>query len=257
MVPDATGPAHTGATGPDSGCERATTVSAPEVADAARNNAEWCDLVCRTHGAAGTFGLHTWSTSVRSPRYYPDAVTLDAQVSADEVLPLVEASAGCSIKDSFATLDLAPAGFRVLFEAQWIGRRPEPGATSPVAAKWQRITDPRALQEWEAAWANPDEPTGLFRSALLDDPDVMVLGGRVAGALAEGAVLNRAANVVGVTNLFSRHGELDAAFDASVNAASAYFPNEPIVGYESGEALAAARRNGFVALAPLRVWIRD
>jgi hypothetical protein len=229
----------------------------PDAADAARNNAEWCDLVCRTHGAAGTFGLHIWSTSVRSPRYYPDAVTLDARVSADEVLPLVDASAGCSIKDSFATLDLAQAGFRVLFEAQWIGRPAERGATSPVRATWQRITDPRVLQQWEAAWADPDEPTGLFRSALLDDPDVVVLGGRVDGELAEGAVLNRATNVVGVTNLFTRHGKLDAAFNASVNAASAYFPNEPIVGYESGEALAAARRYGFVALAPLRVWIKD
>jgi hypothetical protein len=39
----------------------------PDAAHAARNNAEWCDLVCRTHAAVGTFGLHTWSTSVRSP----------------------------------------------------------------------------------------------------------------------------------------------------------------------------------------------
>jgi hypothetical protein len=30
---------------------------------------------------------------------------------------------GCSIKDSFASLDLTARGFRVLFDAQWIVRR--------------------------------------------------------------------------------------------------------------------------------------
>jgi hypothetical protein len=231
-------------------------VSPPSVADAARNNAEWCDLVCRTHGAAGTFGRHAWSTPIRSPHYYPDAVTLDTQVSGAELLALVDPSAGCSIKDSFATLDLAPAGFRVLFDAQWIWQPAAPVATPRAATQWQPITDARGLREWEAAWADPDAPNALFRPALLDDPDVVVLGGRVAGELMEGAVLNRAAHVVGVTNLFTRRDDLDAAWNAAVDAASERFPNLPIVGYESGDDLAAARRHGFVVLAPLRVWIK-
>ena len=32
----------------------------------------------------------------------------------------LDRSAGCTIKDSFAALDLTAHGFRVLFEAQWI-----------------------------------------------------------------------------------------------------------------------------------------
>jgi len=40
--------------------------------------AEWCDALCRTHGIAGQFGMDFWSSSRRTPPYYPDAVTLSA-----------------------------------------------------------------------------------------------------------------------------------------------------------------------------------
>jgi hypothetical protein len=60
----------------------------------------------------------------RSPEAYPDAVSLDPAATADDVLSLVDAGPGCSVKDSFAALDLRSAGFDVLFEAQWIHREP-------------------------------------------------------------------------------------------------------------------------------------
>lgn len=232
-------------------------MSLPTAVTAARNNAEWCDLVCRTHGAGGTFDREAWSTSIRSPRYYPDAVTLRADAAGDRVLTRVDTSAGCSIKDSFATLDLAPAGFRVLFDAEWIGRPAARDSSTSAVTTWQRVTDPRVLNEWETAWADPDEATTLFRPELLDDPDVVVLCNRVAGELVYGAMLNRAAGAVGLTNVFTRSGDLDAVWNAAGNAASACFPDEPIVGYESGDDLAAAQRCGCVSLGPLRVWIND
>ena len=110
-------------------------MSAVTVTAAARNNAEWCDTVCRAHGTPGTFGAGAWTTSRRSPPFYPDAVTLAPNVVGDHLLRCVDASVGCSVKDSFATLELASDGFRILFEADWIGRAgapPRPEATRPA-----------------------------------------------------------------------------------------------------------------------------
>jgi hypothetical protein len=84
---------------------------------AVRNNAEWCDSV-----APGTFGAAAWYSARRTPVYYPDAITLRPDATPDDFLPHIDASPGCSVKDSFGTLDLARYGFVELFRAQWIHR---------------------------------------------------------------------------------------------------------------------------------------
>jgi hypothetical protein len=223
-------------------------MSLPTVADAARNNAEWCDVMCRAHGPAGSFGTGAWSTATRSPLYYPDAVTLTAQASADEILAVVDANPGCSVKDSYATLDLTGHGFHVLFAAEWIGR----SGGGSAAEVWPRVAGKDALRDWESAWAHPDAPTQLFLPALLGHPNVLVVGDESGGA-----VLNRSANAVGVSNLFDRTGDVDAAWHAALAAANACFPGIPVVGYESGDDLATARRHDFVTLGALRVWMKD
>jgi hypothetical protein len=50
------------------------------------NNAEWCDAFCRTHGIVGHFRAGYWFSPVRTPRYYPDAVTLLPEITLDQVL---------------------------------------------------------------------------------------------------------------------------------------------------------------------------
>ena len=50
------------------------------------------------------------------PRFYPEAVTLQREVSPQRLISELSL-ARCSIKDSFADLDLAPHGFQPLFEA--------------------------------------------------------------------------------------------------------------------------------------------
>ncbi|MFI5590838.1 hypothetical protein ACIA5G_37725 [Amycolatopsis sp. NPDC051758] len=98
---------------------------------AVAENAAWCALVA----GGGRFGPRAWTSPRRTPQYYPDAVTLDPRATVSDVLPFVDGSAGCSVKDSFATLELP--GFSVLFEATWIGCGPgipEPG--------WQRAASP-------------------------------------------------------------------------------------------------------------------
>jgi hypothetical protein len=94
---------------------------------AVEENATWCDVYCRVHGVTGVFGPRAWTSPSRTPEFYPDAVTLTPSATVADVLPLVDVSAGCSVKDSFASLN--PPGFTLLFEASWL-HFPMPAATS-------------------------------------------------------------------------------------------------------------------------------
>lgn len=214
---------------------------------AARNNAEWCDTVCRTHGAAGRFGPRAWTSALRTPPLYPDAVTLQPDARADEVLAAVDTSDGCSVKDSFARLDLEPEGFRELFRAEWVCREAPPQRTSD----WSVVTTPSALGEWEGAWG--DTP-GTFRSALLADAAVAVLARYDGDRAVAGAIARRSATVIGISNLFG--DDLEATWDGAVGAAAWRFGSLPVVGYDAGESLQAARSAGFETLGELVVWIR-
>ncbi|MDX6760640.1 MULTISPECIES: hypothetical protein [Streptomyces] len=225
---------------------------------AALNNAGWCDAVCRAHGLSPRYdGRDLWLSTVRTPPLYPDAVTLDAGVAAVSVLPPVDTSSpGCSVKDSFAALDLSGHGFEVLFEAQWIHR--PAGAAVPAAApdapRWSEVRDAAELAVWEAAW-DGEEATGLFRPSLLGG-DSAFLAGRVGDRIVAGAVAHTCAGAVGVSNLFARDGVgTDTAWAGTLAAIAARRPDLPVVGYEHGEDLDAALRNGFTAIGPLRVWL--
>ena len=209
--------------------------------DAVRNNALWCDAVCRAHGLGTTFTDDVWSALRRSPPYYPDAVTLTPAATADEVLRGIDTSSGCSVKDSFASLDLSGHGFHVLFDAEWF-RLDEPPADAAGPA-WTVVRDPAGFARWEVG--------EVFRPALLDEPGVTFLHGP------DGAVIaNRTGAVVGLSNLVVR-GDPDRAWAAAVRAVAAHHPGLPIVGYDSGDDLAAARRAGFTTTGPLRVWMKD
>lgn len=229
-----------------------------DVITAAQNNAEWCDIVCRTHGIIGAFHPHIWASRRRTPRYYPDAVTLDADATGEHVLDVVDsATPGCSIKDSFARLNLLPSGFRILFEGDWIRRAPEQPFLASSDIRWGRVRDAGALPDWEAAWSGGGATTELFRPALLDHAAVVVLGGYVRDRLVAGAILNRSKGAVGVSNLFTTLGDLDDAWAGCLAAVAGAFPTLPIIGYESGDALTAAHENGFTSIGHLRVWIKE
>jgi hypothetical protein len=223
---------------------------------AARNNAEWCDLVCRTHGVDTEFDRDVWVARHRSPPLYPDAVTLRDGVPAGAVLARVDASPGCSVKDSFASLDLSAEGFRPLFEAQWVwrpagGARPEPGLAWTVARTAEH------LRAWAAAHGGGD----TFRPELLDDPAVTIVMGHDGPDLVAGAVGNHGGAVVGLSNVFVGVGagvdDPGRAWAEASDAVAAAFPGLDLVGYEDGAALRTALDAGFVAVGPLRVWLKD
>ncbi|MFD8012633.1 hypothetical protein [Streptomyces sp. NPDC058955] len=221
---------------------------------AVRNNAEWCASMCRAHGLATTTGPRAWTSPRRTPLYYPDAVSLTGDATPADVVASIDLTVpGASVKDSHARLDLAPDGFRPLFDATWIGRRA--GSPADPGVAWTRATTPGALAAWADAWSGGDaDEAALFRPALLDDPAVTVLAvpgpdGRILG----GAVLSTAAGATGVSNLFAADGTDPALVRAAALAAAD--PALPVVGYESGDDLAVALAAGFRELGPLRVWL--
>ncbi|HVT75477.1 MAG TPA: mismatch-specific DNA-glycosylase, partial [Acidimicrobiales bacterium] len=87
-----------------------------DTAAAAVANAQWCRA---EGGVRGRFTDTYWYAPRRTAEFYPDAVTLHPRVDIDALLARIDLSPGASVKDSFATLDLAPHGFEVLFAARW------------------------------------------------------------------------------------------------------------------------------------------
>jgi hypothetical protein len=209
---------------------------------AVRNNADWCAAVLRSHDLGFTFSPRVWRSAGPTPPYYPEAVTLRPDATPADVLP-----AG-AVKDSFATLDLAPHGYTELFTARWIHHPGQPAGP----AKAERVTTAAALSEWQQAWhGDEDEPPDVFRPALLDDPSVAVMAVRAGGVLIGGFALNRTGAVAGVSNLFAT----DPADLPEIWAATQH--GVPLVGYESGDDLAHARAAGFRTTGRLRVWLHE
>lgn len=241
----------------------------PWLAAAVRDNAEWCDAMCRAHGMPGAFRENFWSNPRRTPVLYPDAVTLTSAASEDEVLAVIDrASPEATIKDSFARLDLKPAGFRVLFDAQWIMRPPGPGTPSddlraatgdPIT--WGTITTAAELRDWDTEHHGGWDGT-LFPTALLSEPCVTILAGRIEDDIVCGSVLTtcaptagpRAEEVVGLSNIFASGCDIDAAWEGAVIMAASVFPGRALVGYERPDDLEAPLRQRFTPIGPLRVW---
>ncbi|MFD3942519.1 hypothetical protein [Streptomyces sp. NPDC058579] len=227
--------------------------------EAALNNAEWCDAMCRAHGTPGTFGRRAWTNARRTPPYYPDAVTLSADASVRDVLDGIDRDTpGASVKDSFACLDLTSEGFRPLFDARWItraGRLPAPEVGVPADTSWRAVRDPAELAAWAMAWSGGDaDEAALFRPELLADRSTKVVAGYGAdGRIAGGAVLSDNGRVTGVSNLFAAEGTDPA--EAWAGCLTLVDAGRPVVGYESGDDLAPALAVGFEELGPLRIWL--
>jgi hypothetical protein len=220
------------------------------------DNARWCHLVCATQGIVGRFDDDAWVSARRTPPMYPDAVTLTDDVSAEALLARVDRTAGCSVKDSFSTLDLSDAGFEVLFDARWLWRPAGP-STAGDGFPWERVEQPDELR----AWSLEHGAGSTFSAALLDELSVTILAGRDrGGSLIAGAVATEGDDAIGISNVFAVDGAaltFAEAFAGATTAIVERFPDRPIVGYLSTDLLPAARAIGFEAIGPLRIWLLD
>jgi hypothetical protein len=116
---------------------------------AAKNNAIWCDTICRAHGSPGEFHNELWLNRYAVPRFYPNVVTLSAedgtatQLTSIQTLAANGLSGGWGVKDSFCSLDLITLGFKPLFEARWLWR--SPFRTGKVGNGMERQPDARHI----------------------------------------------------------------------------------------------------------------
>ncbi len=216
---------------------------------AVENNAKWCDLVCRSHGISTSWNDGFWVSRQPSPRFYPEGVTLQRKVSPDQLINELPPGL-CSIKDSFADLDLASRGFEQLFDARWIYRVPSVGAER--ATGWTTVSAEDEFAQWLQACGLVE----VLPEALLRDQRVRVLQRKRAEDVLAGAVLNRTGSVVGLSNVFSLNLPLDEVWADLVVLAAQEFPSCPIVGYERGEDLDAAMETRFNDLGGLRAWLQ-
>jgi hypothetical protein len=235
-------------------------MSEPRAVDAARNNAAWCDAVCSAHGSPGELSDALWLSRAPTPPRYPNLVTLDPApgpaLAAVRELERALTPAAWAVKDSFAALRLDRAGFRILFDAEWIAR-PVPRAHPRRPGRWIRVRSEAEIAAFEVAWGESAGQPRIFRPALLARSDVAILAALGAGGdIFAGAVANRTGSTLGISNFFAR-GESAALRSECLDAAIDELPAETVVGYESGRALEESLGLGFRRLGSLRVWLRE
>ncbi|MDP1748421.1 MAG: hypothetical protein Q8L22_03105 [Reyranella sp.] len=178
------------------------------------------------------------------PRFYPNVVTLQPdktvlaeQREAIDILLKSNLPGRWSVKDSFRTLDLSRQGFEVLFEARWI-RNVMPLADPSSDIVWQRETKGAA---------------GL----PFGDPDFAMFTGRRGFQVVAGGMFYRAEGVVGLSNVVAAAADARAVWRALALLAAQTFPRLPLVGYESGDELEAARDAGYEIGDRLRIWVKS
>jgi hypothetical protein len=236
---------------------------------AARNNALWCDAVARSHGVDGTFDDEAWTAPTRTPPYYPDAVTLSPEAEEYAVLARVDDSDGCSIKDSWARLDLSLEDFARLVVGEWVWLDPAtplPDLGGAGARTWQRVTTADELTAWVHAWSSDPEAAAILRPSLLGEPGVHVLAAQAADGpdgpdrsdrpIVAGAIVHVTGEVAGLGNIFARDGDEHRAWREAAAAAREVAGGIPLVGWEAGASVDAAVAAGCERLGPLTVWLK-
>ena len=211
----------------------------------------WYDDLCALHGVGSTLTDGLWSALGPPPPLHSDAVVVEPEVSADAVLARLDGRDRCGVKDSFATMDLSGEGMSLLFSATWIHREAGPDRRPGACAAWLPVTGAGELAEWTARHDTRD----VLLPPLLRRAHFRILARRAGGRIVAGAVARLGSGVVDASNVYAVPGHrVDWAELAG--AVGAFFPGRPLVGYERGDALAAAVDGGFAPVGDLRVWVR-
>ena len=218
-----------------------------------RNNAEWCSLICASHGGdSGRFEFASWIIKGHAPPYYPNMITLRsgcAIAQAEQAARFTELQ-GIGVKDSFLELDLAHLGFRSAIQGQWVSYR---HTRSEYRLDWRIADTIQELNLWEKTWGG-EAHVGqgrTFLPAILDAPTVRMIGGYHDGKLVAGGIVSHAAGVAGLSNVFVTDGYRDAEV-AVLSEAHRVADGAQIVGWTREVDPQVAE-----SLGPLQVWLRD
>lgn len=243
---------------------------ADALAAAVADNVAWCAAVARSRGTAQRATPRTWATRRPMPVLFPSLVTTAPGAAVAEVVDALPPGP-VAVKDAFADVDLAAAGFSLLLHGRWLVA-PVPtttGTATPSAGprlRCARVRTPAQLSGFAAASVH----TGLDWAALQADPavDLVTVDGFGAGRWARRAqaVLSSGSAAVGISNVQllaggpgsegPDDGEVADVWRALVRAARDRFPGRPVVGWEPVDDVAGPLAAGLLVAGPLRVWVR-
>ena len=223
----------------------------PLLRSAVNASVGWYEDMCRLHGVGSMLVDGLWSSLDPPPPLHSDAVVVEPEVSADQVLDRLDGRAHCAVKDSFSTIDPSREGMRLLFSATWIHREPAAGQPSGNAHGWSVVTSADAL----ADWTGRHDTAEVLLPGVLRCAHVKVLAKHADHGIIAGAVVRLGSGVVDVSNVYAVPGQL-VDWTELAEAVRGQFPGRPMVGFERGQELSAALAGGFVPVGDQRVWVR-
>jgi hypothetical protein len=212
------------------------------------NNILWCGTVSEMHGASRKMSGNIWGLSSGAPRFYPDIITSSKDVLTQEVIDFIGKREIFSLKDSYSNLELVPYGFKILFEAEWIYHEPIHGESK--GQEWRIIQTEKELLEWASICDLQD----IMKRDIIKKSDVKIF---INWEKQTSFIANLGADVVGISNVFSKVPPNEELWVNISQIVSTKFPGLPMVGYEHGQDLLYALSSGWKSLGPLRVWIKN
>jgi hypothetical protein len=224
----------------------------PRLVAAVETSRRWYDAVCAVHEVPVWCDDHLWVALAAMPAYHSTVKTLSPGVGRDAVLAAMERHpAGGGVADSFGTLDLAPDGYALLFDATWLHHEGFSDAVWPEG--WSIVRDAALL----AAWAGAHDYLEVLVPAVLDHGDFRILARLADGVPVAGAVIHDAGPVVGLSNVWSSVRPVTSSDHADLLACAAVLQSgRPVTAYAWGDELDAMLDAGYQPLGPQRVWAR-
>lgn len=193
---------------------------------AASNNAFRIEDVARAADVVSHRTADRWWATARTPPLHPEVVTLRRGLAPGAVLADVDDGPGCSVKDSYADVDLSGRGFAVIIEGSWL---------------------------WRGAARSSDSALGWVWTASRTGAMVATAGGQTVAS----CNITRSGPVVGVTNLDAPVVDEVAAWNEVAAAVAGLAPNAPVVAWSPAEDVDAAVTAGAVVTGPMRVWAKE
>ncbi len=238
---------------------------------AIRNNKDWYTAQANSWRLPFHVDEHHWWSKVPLPPFHSNLVASGAQPDAlieeiHEALQQTQTPASWSIKDAHGCHQLAPNGFSVLFEAQWIAIPPA-AQIGPLRIDHTQVCvvcTASELTQWVEAWGETPPGAQIFRPALLENPLVRLLYVESHGKIAGGLAINKSTGAIGaaigakdvigamgISNWFGATSAVRACLAYTANQ----FPNLGVVGYERDPArVQQLREIGFKAVGELTIW---
>ena len=215
------------------------------------NNVALYESVFRAHRLRFQRKGQFWHAIDPAPAWYSDAIALVPYAHVDTVMAALAKRPIASIKDSFADLDLSPAGFCELFAAQWI-YHPASDHIALRTLTWRRAETPADMARYRELHGSADS---LIDNLLADPALAFYLGKRGIEVLA-GVLFNQSGPDLGISNVFLRDIAPETVRVDLTSLATESYPGRALVGYESGDDLNPALAAGFSPVGPLRIWVK-